>query len=434
MSVFYFGSGTNGSTNTGSGYSEPGMTTTSTPVTSSSGFSIGTVLDTATATPASTTSTTHCPGLGGILSGQTPAGGFSFNTPASSSPATSAPSTGFSWAFNKPTASVKPLSLTTTATTSTTAPAGAGLTFGSVLTSTAPQQPAATGLTLGLGGTTTTTSALTGPSLGGGLFSNTVSTGSSQATLGTGGACPTAASAASAPSTDLGGIDFWSTFDFEIDTSGTNVKEFLKEQKKAQEEINTLFSSSSKALLEIKDDIKTIKQNLSARASGIQHQTRPLTSLYWKQHRWSGRAFHRLGAAEQKARSPMLCNLVLGTLRRLAVLERRDPSSAVLYVLELVNALARDPDEERITIIQPGGDKGVYQFFSIGQRECGAELGNVPKVVDGGLTQMLDVGVKCQMGVHSHAQTLKQKYLSFRQAILGDSSDVFDCKRAPNRK
>ena len=45
----------------------------------------------------------------------------------------------------------------------------------------------------------------------------------------------------------------------------------------------------------------------------------------------------------------------------------QDPSSStVLDVLELVNALARDPDEERITIVQPGGDKGVYQFFSIG--------------------------------------------------------------------
>ncbi|XP_061732299.1 uncharacterized protein LOC133536104 isoform X1 [Nerophis ophidion] len=31
---------------------------------------------------------------------------------------------------------------------------------------------------------------------------------------------------------------------------------------------------------------------------------------------WSGRAFHRLGAAEQKARSPIACSLVLGGWRR----------------------------------------------------------------------------------------------------------------------
>lgn len=98
----------------------------------------------------------------------------------SGTPATSAASTGFSLAFNKPTASAIPFSLTTTATTSSSAPAGAGLTFGSVLTSTAPQQPAASGFTLGLGSTTTTTPALTGSSLGGGLFSSTVSTGEMQ--------------------------------------------------------------------------------------------------------------------------------------------------------------------------------------------------------------------------------------------------------------
>ena len=89
-------------------------------------------------------------------------------------PASSAASTGFNFAFNKPTASATPFSLTTVATTSSSAPAGAGLTFGSVLTATAPQQPAALGFTLGgLGGTTTTTV----PSLGGGLFSTTTSTG-----------------------------------------------------------------------------------------------------------------------------------------------------------------------------------------------------------------------------------------------------------------
>ena len=37
----------------------------------------------------------------------------------------------------------------------------------------------------------------------------------------------------------------------------------------------------------------------------------------------------------------------------------QDPGSAVLYVLELLDALARDPDEECIAVIQPGGDKGV---------------------------------------------------------------------------
>ena len=36
----------------------------------------------------------------------------------------------------------------------------------------------------------------------------------------------------------------------------------------------------------------------------------------------------------------------------------QDPGSAVLYVLEHLDALAKDPDEECIAVIQPGGDKG----------------------------------------------------------------------------
>ena len=35
-----------------------------------------------------------------------------------------------------------------------------------------------------------------------------------------------------------------------------------------------------------------------------------------------------------------------------------DPGSAVLDVLQSLNALARDPDE-CIAVVQPGGDKGV---------------------------------------------------------------------------
>ena len=43
----------------------------------------------------------------------------------------------------------------------------------------------------------------------------------------------------------------------------------------------------------------------------------------------------------------------------------QDPSSAVLYVLEPLEALARGPDEKCIAVIQPRGDKGVDQLFSI---------------------------------------------------------------------
>lgn len=54
-------------------------------MTSSGGFSFGTPLGTpAAAAAAATTSATTTLGLGGSLFAQKPAGGFSFNTPASS--------------------------------------------------------------------------------------------------------------------------------------------------------------------------------------------------------------------------------------------------------------------------------------------------------------------------------------------------------------
>ena len=43
---------------------------------------------------------------------------------------------------------------------------------------------------------------------------------------------------------------------------------------------------------------------------------------------------------------------------------RQDPGSIVLNV-EFLEALARDLDEEGISIVQPGGDKGMDQPLSI---------------------------------------------------------------------
>jgi hypothetical protein len=48
-----------------------------------------------------------------------------------------------------------------------------------------------------------------------------------------------------------------------------------------------------------------------------------------------------------------------------------------LYVLELLDALARDPVEECIAEIQPGGDKGMDELLCICQGECRPEFGNI---------------------------------------------------------
>ena len=43
----------------------------------------------------------------------------------------------------------------------------------------------------------------------------------------------------------------------------------------------------------------------------------------------------------------------------------QDPSCRVLDVLEPLQALTRDPDENCITIVQSGGDKGMDELFCI---------------------------------------------------------------------
>ena len=82
----------------------------------------------------------------------------------------------------------------------------------------------------------------------------------------------------------------------------------------------------------------------------------------------------------------------------------QDPGSTVLYVLELLDALARDPDEECIAVIRPGGDKGVDELLCICLGECRPEFGNVVEVVECGLAEVIGVGVIVQWPVHFNTQ------------------------------
>ena len=60
----------------------------------------------------------------------------------------------------------------------------------------------------------------------------------------------------------------------------------------------------------------------------------------------------------------------------------QDPGSAVLDVLQSLDVLARDPDEECITVVPSRGDKGVDKLLCIFQGECWTEFGDVPEVVE----------------------------------------------------
>ncbi|XP_041817452.1 nucleoporin p58/p45 isoform X3 [Chelmon rostratus] len=447
MSGFNFGSGTLGSANAGGGFSFG--TATSAPPASTGGFSIGTALGTAAATPAATTSTTPSLGLGGSLFSQKPTGGFSFNTPASSAaapttgltlgtPATSAASTGFSLAFNKPTASAIPFSLTTTATTSSSAPAGAGLTFGSVLTSTAPQQPAASGFTLGLGSTTTTTPALTGSSLGGGLFSSTVSTGLGQTTLGGAGggltlgsllAPSTAVSAAPAPSVGLGGVDFSTSSENKSDTSSganaqdskalkdenlppvicqdvENFQKFVKDQKQVQEDISRM---SSKAISKVQDDIKNLKQLISVSASGLQRQGLAIDKL-------------KMETAQELKNA----DIALRTQKTPPGLQHENtaPSDYFRSLIEQFEVQLQQyrqqiEELENHLTTQSSGAHITPQDLTMAMQK---------------LYQTFVAQAAQLQSVHENVKILKHQYLSYRRAFLEDSTDVFESKRASNRK
>uniref|UniRef100_A0A671VUH5 Nucleoporin 58 n=1 Tax=Sparus aurata TaxID=8175 RepID=A0A671VUH5_SPAAU len=429
MSGFNFGTGTLGATNPGGGFSFGAAT--SAPAASTGGFSIGTALGTAT------TSTTPSLGLGGSLFGQKPPGGFSFNTPASSTPATTAATAGFSLAFNKPTASATPFSLTTTATTSSSAPTGAGLSFGSVLTSTAPQQPAASAFTLGLGATTTTTAALAGPSLGGGLFSSNAATGLGQTTLGGGGgltlgsllASSTAVSSAPAPSIGLGGVDFSTSSESKSDTSSganaqdskalkdenlppvicqdvENFQKFVKDQKQVQEDISRM---SSKAISKVQDDIKSLKQLLSVSASGLQRQGLGIDKL-------------KLETAQELKNA----DIALRTQKTPPGLQHENtaPSDYFRSLIEQFEVQLQQyrqqiEELENHLTTQSSGSHITPQDLTLAMQK---------------LYQTFVAQAAQLQSVHENVKILKHQYLSYRRAFLEDSTDVFESKRASNRK
>lgn len=446
MSGFSFGSGTLGSTNPGGGFAFG--TATSAPPASTGGFSFGTALGTAAATPSATTSTTQSLGLGGTLFAQKPTGGFSFNTPASSTaaptagltlgaPATAAAATtGFSLAFNKPTASATPFSLTTSTTSSAAAP-GAGLTFGSVLTSTAPQQPAASGFSLGLGGTTTTAAASTIPSLGGGLFSSTVSTGLGQTALGGGAgltlgsllATSTAAPAAPAPSVGLGGIDFSTSSENKSDASSganaqdskalkdenlhpficqdvENFQKFVKEQKQVQEDISRM---SSKVISKVQEDINSLKQLLSVSASGLQRQALAIDKL-------------KLETAQELKNA----DIALRTQKTPPGLQHENTapsdyfrSLVEQFEVQLQQYRQQIEELENHLTTQSSGSHITPQDLTLAMQK---------------LYQTF-VALAAQLqSVHENVKILKHQYLSYRRAFLEDSTDVFESKRASNRK
>ncbi|XP_020364604.1 nucleoporin p58/p45 isoform X3 [Oncorhynchus kisutch] len=440
MSGFNFGSGSIGSTNAGGGFSF-GAAASTPAAAGTGGFTLGGALG-ATA-PASTTTTSSL-GLGGSLFSQKPTGGFSFNTPASGAPAAStAPTTGFSMTFNKPSASAQPFSLTA----ASSAPTGAGLTLGSVLTSTAPQQ-GATGFSLNLGGVAASTAPSTGLSLGSSMFSNMATTGLSQSTLGglgfalglgqttlgsggltLGSLASTSTAVSAAPSLGLGGVDFSTSSEKKNDKSSgaspqdskalkdenlppvicqdvDNFQKFVKEQKQVHEEISRM---SSKAMLKVQDDIKSLKQLLSVSASGLQRNALAIDKL-------------KMETAQELKNA----DIALRTQKTPPGLQH-DNTAPYDYFRCLVEQFEVQLQQYRQQIeelenhltTQGSGSHITPQDLSLAMQK---------------LYQTF-VALAAQLqSVHENVKTLKQQYLGYRRAFLEDSTDVFESKRVASKK
>lgn len=440
MSGFNFGTGTLGATNAGGGFSFG--TATSAPAASTGGFSFG--------TPAPATTAAPSLGLGGTLGGSLfgqKTGGFAFNTPAPSAaapatgltlgtPATTA-AAGFSLALNpnKPMASATPFSLTAAPAASATT-ASAGLTLGSVLTSTAPQQPAATGFALGLGGTTATTASLAAPTLGSSLFASAAPTGLGQTTLGGAGglnfgslltsAAPTVAAA---PSIGLGGVDFSTSSENKSDASSganaqdskalkdenlppiicqdvENFQKFVKDQKQVQEDISRM---SSKGISKVQDDIKTLKQLLSVSASGLQRQALAIDKL-------------KLETAQELKNA----DIALHTQKTPPGLQHENTapsdyfrSLVEQFEVQLQQYRQQIEELENHLMTQSSGSHITPQDLTLAMQK---------------LYQTF-VALAAQLqSVHENVKILKHQYLSYRRAFLEDSTDIFESKRSSNRK
>uniref|UniRef100_A0A8C2I789 Nucleoporin 58 n=1 Tax=Cyprinus carpio TaxID=7962 RepID=A0A8C2I789_CYPCA len=439
MSGFNFGSSTLGSTGTGGGFSLGAAT--SAPAAGTSGFAFG-GFGNPTSTPA-TTSTTSTLGFGSSLFAQKPATGISFNTPASGAAASTtgltlgslttstAASTGFSLGFGKPAASATPFSLTTT----TSAAPGTGLTLGSVLTSTAPQT-SSTGFSLNLGGAATTSSApASGFSFGSSLFSNPSLTGLGQSTLGgslsLGGLVASSVATTSAPalSLGLGGVDFSTSSEKNTDKLSStrpedskalkdenlpgpicqdvdNFQKFVKEQKQVQEEISRM---SSKAILKVQEDIKTLRQLLSVCASGLQRNSLSIDKLKLETSQELKNA--DIALCTQKTPPGLQHENTVPSDYFQALVEQ--------FEVQLQQYRQQIEELENHLTTQSSGSHITPQDLSQAMQK---------------LYQTF-VALAAQLqGVHENVKTLKHQYLGYRRAFLDDSTDIFESKRVAGKK
>ncbi|XP_063807763.1 nucleoporin p58/p45 isoform X4 [Pseudophryne corroboree] len=368
------------------------------------------------ATPATSAAATGGPAS---IFGGKPSTGFTLGAQNPAATTSSAPAPGFSLNFSKPAGSVTPFSLPA-ATTSTTG-----------LASSLTSVPATggTGFTLNLGPAATTAS--TGLSLGalpgltGSLFqsTNALSSGLGQNPLGLAAPTPQVTT-----NEGLGGIDFSSSSDKKSDKTGTrpedskalkdenlpqlicqdvdNFQKFVKEQKQVQEEISRM---SSKAMLKVQEDLEALKQLLSVASSGLQRNTLAIDKLKYETAQELKNA--EIALRTQKT-PPGLQHENTAPSDYFRTLVEQFEVQLQQYrqqIEELENHLATQGNSSHLTPQDLSmAMQKLYQTF---------------------------VALASQLqSIHENVKMLKEQYLGYRKAFLGDSTDVFEARRAEVKK
>ncbi|XP_032171171.1 nucleoporin p58/p45 isoform X8 [Mustela erminea] len=310
--------------------------------------------------------------------------------------------------------------------------AGGGFSFG-----TGTSSNPSVGLNFGTLGSTATPATTSAPSggFGTGLFGSKPTTGFTLGGTNTGFGqnalgltLGTTAATSAAGNEGLGGIDFRTSSDKKSDKTGTrpedskalkdenlppvicqdveNLQKFVKEQKQVQEEISRM---SSKAMLKVQEDIKTLKQLLSLAASGLQRNTLSIDKLKIETAQELKNA--EIALRTQKT-PPGLQHENTAPADYFRILVQQFEVQLQQYrqqIEELENHLATQANNSHITPQDLSmAMQKIYQTF---------------------------VALAAQLqSIHENVKVLKEQYLGYRKMFLGDAVDVFEARRAEAKK
>lgn len=83
-----------------------------------------------------------------------------------------------------------------------------------------------------------------------------------------------------------------------------------------------------------------------------------------------------------------------------------DAGSSVLNQLEFMEEMIREAKQERVAVVQTGGDKAIYKYGSGMWSEGGTEAADVTEVKVGRAGDVVDVGGEGESAVEDDTQTL----------------------------